>query len=247
MRILVVNPNTSAAVTAKIEAEARLAAGEAAEIVAVTGPFGVPFIENEPENVVAAHGVLQALAAGIEGCDAAIVAAFSEPGLDAARRLFPMPLTGIGEAAFLTACQLGRRFSVVTFGRHADRSVRERLATLGLLPRLASVRGLVATAERIGQVQEDLNEALVAAARAAFEVDGADCVILGGGALAGFARRIQAGMPGPLVDGTSAAVQQAMALVRGGYGGGLAARPGRAQPKRVDGLDPNLAGRLARA
>ena len=47
--------------------------------------------------------------------DAAIIAAFGDPGLAAARELFDFPVVGMAEAAILTAVQLGGRFAIVTF------------------------------------------------------------------------------------------------------------------------------------
>lgn len=47
--------------------------------------------------------------------DAAIIAAFGDPGLFAARELFDAPVIGMSEAAMLTALMLGKRFGIVSF------------------------------------------------------------------------------------------------------------------------------------
>ena len=47
--------------------------------------------------------------------DAAIIAAFGDPGLRGASELFDFPIVGMAEAAMLTAWILGRRFAIVTF------------------------------------------------------------------------------------------------------------------------------------
>ena len=43
--------------------------------------------------------------------DAAVCAAFGDPGLGGARELFDFPTVGMAEAAMLVACTLGRSFS----------------------------------------------------------------------------------------------------------------------------------------
>ena len=45
---------------------------------------------------------------GAATIDAAIVAAFGDPGLGGARELFDFPVVGMAEAAMLMACMLGR-------------------------------------------------------------------------------------------------------------------------------------------
>ena len=57
-RLLVVNPNTSEAVTSRIAAVAAAAAGGGAEIVAGTAPSGVPFLAAPADQVLAGRGVV---------------------------------------------------------------------------------------------------------------------------------------------------------------------------------------------
>ena len=58
MRILIVNANTSALVTEKLEAEARAVASPGTEIVAVTGTFGARVIASRAENAIAEHSAI---------------------------------------------------------------------------------------------------------------------------------------------------------------------------------------------
>jgi allantoin racemase len=103
LRILLANANTTEAVTAICAASARAAASPGTEIVPTTPRFGPALISSRVENAIAAHGILDCLAAHHAGCDAAIRAVSHDTALAAARQLLPIPVLGITEAACLTA------------------------------------------------------------------------------------------------------------------------------------------------
>jgi len=85
MKILVVNSNTTRAVTDTIAAEARVAASPGTEIVAVTALFGPAAIQGRADAVIAAHATLEVITHHPGPVDAAVIACFSDPGLMAAR------------------------------------------------------------------------------------------------------------------------------------------------------------------
>jgi Asp/Glu/hydantoin racemase len=62
-RILLVNPNISGLVTTILAREARVVAGQRAEILALSPSFGSASIECVAEIAIAAHGVLETIAA----------------------------------------------------------------------------------------------------------------------------------------------------------------------------------------
>jgi Asp/Glu/hydantoin racemase len=80
MRLLVVNSNTTDAVTARIEAEARAAAAPGTVVEAVTAPFGLPLIVTRADWQVAGTATLAALGARAGHYDAAIIACFGDLG-----------------------------------------------------------------------------------------------------------------------------------------------------------------------
>jgi Asp/Glu/hydantoin racemase len=212
MRILLANPNTSVSVTDRIAAVARAAASPGTEIVAVTGQSGVPYIATRAEAVIGARVALELLAEHAPGCDAAVVAAFADPGVGGARELLSIPVIGMAEAAMLTACMLGRRFSIVTFATAMAPWYRECVDYNGLAGRLASIRCVSAVFRDINTVQQEMETQLLAACRDAVEQDEADVVVLGGAPLAGLAATLADRVDVPLVDGVAAAVRQAEVL-----------------------------------
>ena len=212
MKILFANPNTTVAVTDRIAAVARAAVSPGTEIVAVTARSGVPYIATRAEAVIGARQALELLAEHAEGCDVAVVAAFADPGVGGARELLSIPVIGMAEAAMLTACMLGRRFSIVTFATAMEPWYRECVDYNGLAGRLASIRCVAGTFRDINTVQEEMGDALIEACRLAVEQDGADVVILGGAPLAGLAGKMADRVQVPLVDGVAAAARQAEVL-----------------------------------
>ena len=113
MRILVVNPNTTAAMTAKIAAAAQLAAAPGTEIIALTSSFGPPSIEGYYDEAMSLAGLLQVVR-DANNFDAVVIACFDDTGLDALRCLTDKPVVGIGEAGYRMASMLSNKFSVVT-------------------------------------------------------------------------------------------------------------------------------------
>ena len=152
MRLLLLNPNTSAAVTERLAASARAAAAAGTQIVPLTAPRGVPFIASRAEAQIAGAVALEMLAEHHGRYDAAIIAAFADPGLLGARELFDVPIVGLAEAAMLTACMLGRRFSIVTIAMGPW--FRECVDMHGLGGRCASIRMLDEPFASLASVQE---------------------------------------------------------------------------------------------
>lgn len=241
MKLLVINPNTSEEVTQRIAATARAAAGPGTEIEAVTARVGVPYIATRAEALIGGTVVLEMLAERHETADAAIIAAFGDPGLGGARELFPIPIVGLAEAAMLTACMLGRRFAIVSFARALGPWYQECLEWHGLAGRCAGIRLLDDTFSSIADVQEEREELLVDLARRAVTHDDADVIVLAGAPLAGLAARVRERIPVPVVDGVAAAVKQAEGLFVLAPRAPAAGTYRRPDAKPSKGLSPRLA------
>lgn len=213
MKILLLNPNTSQSVTDRIASAAHGAAAPGTELLTATAPRGVPYIATRAEAVIGGSVALEMLAELHGGVDAAVIAAFGDPGLGGARELFPIPVIGLAEAGMLTACMLGKRFAIVTFSQSLEPWYHECVAWHGLQARCAGVRALGGSFRSISDVQEEKEALLVDLAHQAIREDGADVVVLAGAPLAGLARRVRDRIPVPVVDCVEAAVKQAETLV----------------------------------
>ena len=141
MRLNIVNPNTTAAMTKVIAAAAAKAARPGTVIRAVESAFGPPSIEGAYDDAFAVPGLLKRIKEGeAEGADAHVIACFDDTGLDAARALANAPVVGIGEAGFFAAAMLAHRFSVVTTLSRSVPVLENNLLRYGLDRRCARVR-----------------------------------------------------------------------------------------------------------
>jgi Asp/Glu/hydantoin racemase len=247
MRILLINPNISASVSDLIGAEARRAASPGTQIEVATAPLGVAYIETRFEALIGAYAAADIAARHAGRHDALVIAAFGDPGIAGIREAVDVPVVGLTEAALMSACLLGGRFSIIAISRRITAWYRECVQANGLFDRLASIRCLDQPLRDIGAVQQDHESRLRELCRCAVEDDGADVIIIAGAPLAGLARAIRADVPVPLVDGVSSAVRHAetlVALAPGRARGGSYAPP-PAKPNQ--GLSPALQALLARS
>lgn len=241
MRILLINPNTSASVTDLVAGHVRRIAGDAAEFVPVTARFGAAYIASRAALAVAAHAALDCLAEHVAGCDAVYLACFGDPGLPALREVSPVPVVGMVEASCREAAAQAERFAIVTGGAAWEPMLREIVAGLGLGERLAGVRTVAPTGGEIARDPDAALDALVGACLDGVARDGAGAVILGGAALAGLAERIQPHVPVPVIGSVEAGTRAAVAA---GFSRGGGERPDAAGFESV-GLGPALSRLLA--
>jgi Asp/Glu/hydantoin racemase len=244
LRLLLLNPNTSPGITELILAAARPAASPGTELVPATATRGVPYIATRAEAAIGGAVALEMLAELHESVDAAVIAAFGDPGLGGARELFDIPVVGLAEAGMLTACMLGRRFAIVTFAQALEPWYEECVQWHGLKERCAGIRALEGGFSSITDVQGEKEELLVELAGKAVEIDRADVVLLAGAPLAGLAAKVADRIPVPVVDCVGAAVRQAETLVALRPRKATAGTYRRPPPKPATGLEPALSRRL---
>ena len=213
-KILVVNPNTTPAITAMVAAEVARLLGGAAEVVPATGRFGAHYIASRAAAAIAAHAALDAFAGHGADCDAVLLACFGDPGLDALKELAGVPVVGLAEASCHLACQMGSRFGIVTGGERWGAMLAEFVASRGLAARLAGIRTVAPSGADIARDPDGSLALLARAAQVCVDADGAECVILGGAGLAGLARRIQPQVSVPVVCSVHAGVEMLQAALR---------------------------------
>ncbi|QJQ95212.1 MULTISPECIES: aspartate/glutamate racemase family protein [Halomonadaceae] len=246
MKLLIVNPNISHSVTELIEAEARRAASLDTQLTMRTAALGVAYIETRAEAAIGAYATLNELAEHFQGHDAAVVAAFGDPGLEAAREMLPIPVVGLTESALMSAAMLGGKIGIVAISRRIRAWYAETVDRYGMTSRLAGIRCLDEPLPNIGTVQQDKGEQLVALCEAAIRHDGADVLIIAGAPLAGLARSVAQRIPVPVVDGVSCAVQQAELLASLGPAKATAGSYAVPPVKGSVGLSPALAQLIGR-
>ena len=242
MRVLLINPNTTQAITDLVTSHVRRIAGDAATIIPASGRFGARYISSRAAVAIAGHAALDAFAEFGDGCDAVYLACFGDPGLAALKELAHVPVIGMAEASCLLAARQlsasgGKRFSIVTGGALWQPMLEEFVDWLGLRSQLASVRAVAPTGDMIARDPDGALDLLVSACNACASEDQAEIVILGGAALAGIAGQIQSRVSVPLICSVEAGTHAVLAASK---------PPAQARPKLDSvGLSKNLAELLA--
>ena len=213
MLINIVNPNSTASITAKVGAAARAVAAPETEIRAVNPAHGPPSIEGYYDEAMSLPGLMAEIAKGeAAGADAHIIACFDDTGLEAARCLANAPVIGIGEAAFHLASLIAHRFSVVTTLSRSIAAIETNLMKYGLDRRCARVRAaevpVLALEDAGSNARRDISAEIV---RAKLE-DRAGAIVLGCAGMADLAASLSLEHGLPVVDGVAAAVKLAEAL-----------------------------------
>jgi Asp/Glu/hydantoin racemase len=241
VKLLLVNGNRTQAVTDIVMAEASRIASASTTLMGVTASFGADIVYSHAEYVIAAHATLDALARHHGSYDMAVIAVSFDCGLAAARELLTVPVLGITESARLTACKLGEKVGVITFGDVSDSLYDDVIARNGLSSRVTARRtiGIASTREYLSATQRDARVAREANSLASA---GADVVVICGAAMAGIGHRLRSVVTVPIVDGVCAAVQDAEALARDGY----PPNRRRGSPRAaMTGISPELAALFA--
>jgi Asp/Glu/hydantoin racemase len=189
-RLLIINPNTTAAVTDRMAAIARAMAGPEIAITAETGAFGARYISDRASFAIAGHAALEAYARHAGDVDGVLLACFGDPGLLALKEIAPVPVTGLAEASFTAAATGGRRFGIVTGGVRWRPMLAALVDELGFGAALAGIETLTLTGGEIAANPDAAVSALAEACVRVVREKGAEAVILGGAGLAGLAERV---------------------------------------------------------
>jgi allantoin racemase len=231
MRILVINPNTTASMTDKIGKAAKAAASPTTEIVAVNPEDGPPSIEGYFDEVFVVPGIIAEMAKG-STVDAYVIACFDDTGLDAARCATEAPVIGIGEAAFHLASLVSGKFSVVTTLARSVPAIEHNLAKYGLASRCAKVRASDVAVLDLEVPGSKARGKISAEIARAIAEDRAEAIVLGCAGMADLAQALSLEHGVPVLDGVACAVRLAEAVSAlglrtskvGGYAAPLAKR-----------------------
>lgn len=213
MRILVINPNSSADMTAAIARELT-AVRRPDSHVDVVNPAGGPLsIESAYDESRAVPEMLRLVQRAPEqGYDAVVIACFSDPGLDAARELVDIPVVGIQEASMYLAASLGSFFGVLTTLERRVPVRRRYAESLGLGGKMVSTPVLnIPVAETVGSL-ERMKATALAKSREAM-ADGAEVLIMGCAGLGDWSHELQQELGIPIINPNAAGLKLAESLV----------------------------------
>lgn len=217
MRLLLVNPNSTASMTAKAVAAARKVARPDTEIIPATSTGNPPSIQGFYDVAMSLPGLLGEIEKRSPGGDAIVITCFDDTGLDAARAAVDVPVIGIGEAAFHAASFLCCRFSVVTTLGRSVPGIEANLQRYGLAARCARVRASEVPVLDLERGDSVVVELVADQIESAMRDDGAEAIVLGCAGMTEMTTYLTERFGIPVIDGVASAVTFAEALVAAGY------------------------------
>lgn len=217
MKILIVNPNTTAAMTQSIGEAAQSVAGSDTVIDATNPETGPPSIQGPEDGEAALPGLFAVfehrLRAGHD-YDAAIVACFDDTGLGTLKAHASIPVLGIGEAAFHAAMMVADRFSVVTTLAISVPVIEGNIAAYGFAARCARVRASGVPVLALEDEAFDAAASIRAEVLKALREDQCGAVVLGCAGMARLAEEFGDVYGVPVIDGVTAAVKMCETLIQ---------------------------------
>jgi allantoin racemase len=215
MRIVVINPNTTQAMTDDIRQAAESAAAAGTEIIAVTPEIGPESIEGYLDHVAADIAVVREVirAERHGGADAYITACYGDPGLHACREITAAPVVGVGEASMYMAAVVAPLFSIISILERCNYSLYGMIDAYGMRQRCVSVRATPLTVLDAVNDPGGVMAELTRAGELAIKEDGAEALLLGCAGMVTFTEELESELGLPVFDGVRSAVKMAEALV----------------------------------
>ena len=214
MKILIINANTSEAVTDQLRAVAQAAKRDDCEVTVVCVERGPVTIESSYDEAYAIGPTLDRVRqTASEGYDAILLACFCEVGVEAAREISSIPVLGLEEPTLALALVLGEKFSVMTEKRPRVAMKKRHVRRYGLLERMASIRPLERSVAELTADPEGTKAAGLALARRMIEEDGAEVIIMGCAAMAGYSDALERELHVPVLDPLRVSLKMAEAVV----------------------------------
>ena len=218
-RILVINPNSTEAVTRGIDeacAPLRMPGGPAIECV--TLKEGPPGIETQQHVDGVIPHLLSLVSQKEQQYSAFVIACYSDPGLHSLREATKKPVLGISECGILTALTLGQKFGVIAILQQSIPRHLRYVAALGLTERLAGELPVGLSVTELSDEKKTFGR-MVDAGKALRDQHGANVVVMGCAGMARYRKPLQDEIGIPVVEPTQAAVAMAIGRVRLNWAG----------------------------
>ncbi len=214
MRILVINPNSTEAVTRGIDQAVeplRMTGGPA--IDCVTLKEGPPGIETQQHVDGVVSPLLKLVREKEAEYAAFVIACYSDPGLHSVREVTRKPVLGISECGILTALTLGHRFGVIAILQKSIPRHLRYVGALGVTERFAGELPVDIPVVELSDEKKTFGR-MVEVGKALRQQHGADVVVMGCAGMARYRKPLQDEIGVPVVEPTQAAVGMAIARVR---------------------------------
>ena len=216
-RILVINPNSTEAVTQGIdEAMAALRIPGGPAIDCMTLKEGPPGIETQQHVDGVIPHLLHLVREREAEYSAFVIACYSDPGLHSVREATAKPVLGISECGILTALTLGQKFGVIAILQKSIPRHLRYMGAMGVMDRLAAELPVGLAVTELSDEKKTFGR-MVDVATALRDVHGANVIVMGCAGMARYRKPLQDALGLPVVEPSQAAVGMAIARVRLGW------------------------------
>ena len=213
MQLLIINPNSTASMTAKIATAAKNVALPDTTITAVNPDSSPASIQGYYDEALALNGIIEQVRLN-EGFDAVVLACFDDTGLDAVRCMTDKPVLGIGEAAYHYASMLSNKFSVVTTLARSVPALEHNLVRYGLASRCIKVRASDVAVLELEDPNSSARALISLEIEKAISEDRAEAIVLGCAGMTDLAESLSDQYGVPVLDGVVCATGLCESLVR---------------------------------
>ena len=216
-RILVINPNSTEAVTQGIdEAMAALRIPGGPAIDCMTLKEGPPGIETQQHVDGVIPHLLRLVREREAEYSAFVIACYSDPGLHSVREATAKPVLGISECGILTALTLGQKFGVIAILQKSIPRHLRYMGAMGVMDRLAGELPVGLAVTELSDQKKTFGR-MVEVATALRDVHGANVIVMGCAGMARYRKPLQDAVGLPVVEPSQAAAGMAIARVRLGW------------------------------
>lgn len=218
MHIRLINPNSTASMTNQVLESALRVASAGTHVTAVNPSRSPVSIEGSVDEAIAVPDMLSEIRIGEElGVDAYVIACFDDPGLHAAREMAKGPVIGICQAAVQVAMTISRRFSVVTTLPRSVPIIEDIVQSYGAGHHCRAVHAIDLPVLGLEEDPETAERLLIEVIERSKIEDRAETIILGCAGMSSLCERLTLATGVPVIDGVTAALKIAEALVGAGY------------------------------
>ena len=206
MKILIINPNTSAVMTHTIETTASKYASVGTVVTTINPQDGPTFIADADDVALQAPRVIELVKDNKVNYDYFVIACGYDPGLEACR-MITRNVIGIGEAAIMAACTVARRFSFLNTTAASAEAVLDRLYAIGIdKSRLASARPVGVSAEIVTR-RHEMIDVYYQVGQKCIEEDGAGALILSCAGMSDIKEQLEQYLKVPVIAGVVSSIK----------------------------------------
>ena len=203
MRILVININTSPSITDKMREVILRVKRSDTEVDVICPEKGPSTIDSSYDEAFAVPPTLELVKrANEQQYDAILLGCFCDAGVEAAREISDIPVIAMEEATLAVAITLGNKFGILTEKRPRIAMKELHIRRAGLLARLASIRALGLSTADLDARPEETKQVGFKLAQKMVEEDGAEVIIMGCTAMAGYNEALERELNVPVLDPT---------------------------------------------